>query len=154
MGLFSGVAYGSIYGFRKGTKISKGEIKSSLITETTKVQTISISKLRLFNMFHHGFRYGFDLFLFQKYIKNEIISQSLSGGLVGSLFGILASIGRKDYTRVYYLSYGGGIGTFIGGTYSILSKPIKDQINELSKDNVSIEEIQEFKKGFDDMQRF
>ena len=118
VGLFSGVAYGTVYGFIRGTKISKGEIKSTLHSEPKNIQKISLSKLRLFNIFHHGFRYGtnllifsclfsgFDLFLFQKYTKNEIISKTFSGTSVGSIFGLLASIGRKDYSKAYYISYG------------------------------------------------
>jgi hypothetical protein len=117
LGLLSGVLYGSIIGFQKGTKISNGEIKSTLVIET-KVQTISKSRLRLFNMFHHGFRYGTNLFFFStvfsglhlfffsKFMENEILSKTSSGATVGSLFGFLTSIGRSDFSRLYYISYG------------------------------------------------
>jgi hypothetical protein len=165
LGLLSGVFYGSIIGFQKGTKISTGEIKSSLVIETEKIQTISKSRLRLFNMFHHGFRYGTNifffstvfsglhLFLFSKFFKNEFISKTSSGATVGSLFGFLTSIGRSDFSRLYYISYGGGLGGLFGLTYSLLSKPLYDKINELKKQEVSIEEIEEFKNNMEDLNR-
>ena len=49
------------------------------------------------------------------------------------------------------MNLGGGIGTLLGCFYSIISKPIKDQINELTKETVSYEEIEKFKTDFEDL---
>jgi hypothetical protein len=48
---------------------------------------------------------------------------------------------------------GGGLGGLFGLSYSLLSKPLYDKLKELKKQEVSSEEIEEFKSNIDDINR-